>query len=86
MAGLFVVLLGKGHAIARRASFLRVDDANVLPVLRTLAFELHKAVLFREQRVVTTQTDVDSRVNPRATLTNNDVASNNRLAAENLHA
>ncbi len=86
MAGLFLVLLGKCHAIARRASSLRVDDADELPVLRTFALKLHEAVFFREQCVVTTQTNIDSRMNARAALTNNDVSSNDRLAAENLHA
>lgn len=86
MAGLFNVLLCKGHAIARRASSLRVDDADELPVLGTFAFEFHEAIFLREQRVVTTQAHIDSRVDARAALTNNDVSSNNRLAAENFHA
>ena len=44
------------------------------------------AVRFRIQRMITTKADIDTRVKSRAALANDDIACNNLLTTENLHA
>ena len=65
---------------------LRVYDADKLPVLRALALELHKAVFLGEQCVISTETNIAARMNSSATLTNDDISSNNCLAAVDFDA
>jgi len=73
-----------GAALSRDS--LRVNDANELTVLRTLLFELHKAVFLREQRVIAADANIASGVYARATLTNNNVSGDNALAAIHFNA
>lgn len=44
------------------------------------------AVRFRVQRMITAKADIDTRVKSRAALANDDIARNNLLTTENLHA
>jgi hypothetical protein len=64
----------------------RVNDAYKLPVLWTFPLELHKAVFLGEQCVIAAEADISARVNTGATLTNNDIPSNNLLAAKDFNA
>ena len=43
-------------------------------------------VRFRIQRMITAKADIHTRVKSRAALANDDIARNNLLATENLHA
>jgi len=63
-----------------------LNDANELAVLRAFLLELDLAVFFREQRMVTAESDIDARVEPGAALAHNDIPGNDSLAAENLDA
>jgi hypothetical protein len=65
---------------------LRVDDADELPVLRTLFLEFDVPIFFREQRMVAAKTDICARMKTRTTLTNDDVARNDFLATIDLDA
>jgi hypothetical protein len=69
-----------GAALSR--DILRVDDANVLTVLRALLFELYEAVFLREQCVIAADANIASGVYAGATLTNNNVSGNSTLAAK----
>ena len=44
------------------------------------------AVRFRVQRMITAKADIDARMKSRAALANDDIARNNLLTTENLHA
>ncbi len=63
-----------------------LHDADELTVLRAFTLELDVTVLFREQRVVAADTDIDAGVETSAALTHDDVARSNLLAAKNLDA
>ena len=65
---------------------LSVDDADELPVLRTLALELHKSVFLGEKCVIAAKAYVPAGVNTCATLPNDDISGNNCLAAEDFDA
>jgi len=65
---------------------VEVYHAHELAVLRALALEPHIAVFFRKQRVIAADADVGTRVKTRATLANNNVACQNRLAAVDFDA
>jgi len=62
-------------------SYGRVYDADELSVLRAFTLELHKAVFLGEQCVIATEANIPACVDSCATLTNNDISSNNFLAA-----
>ena len=78
------------RAIARKAGsyrcLLRVNNAHKLPALRTFLLELHVPVCLGEQRVVTAQTNVGTSMKTGATLTNDDVACDDFLAAVDFDA
>ena len=61
----------------------RLDDADELPALRAFLFELDVPVRFREQRMITTDPNVDTRVKPSAALTNDDIPGRNGFTAIN---
>jgi len=63
-----------------------VNDAYKLPVLWTFPLELHKAVFLGEQCVIAAKADISACVDTCATLPNNDIPSNNLLAAEDFDA
>jgi hypothetical protein len=55
--------------------------AYELAILWAFPLELHKAVFLGEQCVIATEADISARVETCATLTNDDVSSDNLLAA-----
>jgi hypothetical protein len=57
-----------------------------LAVLGAFPLELHKAVFLGEQCVIATEADISARVDSCAALTNDDISSNNLLAAEDFDA
>ncbi len=74
-------------SIARRGELLlRVDDADELPVLRPLLFELDVAVFLGEQSVVPPDPDVDTGMKTRTALADDDVARNDLLPTVDLYA
>jgi len=96
-AGFFhCLLVAGGHGVAignaavqrcPRAALLGcVDDADELAVARTFLLELDVPFFLREQRVVTADTDVHTGVEPRTALPNDDIASDNFLAAVDFDA
>jgi hypothetical protein len=50
-------------------------------IFRSLSLELDDAVLFREQRVITPNSDVHPGMKVRATLAHDDVSGNSLLPA-----
>ena len=62
------------------------NNAHKLTVLRPLFLKLHVTLAFCEQRMVTADADIHTRMHTCATLANNDVSGNDFLAAENLDA
>jgi len=73
-------------AIARKHCLLSVYNAHKLPVLGAFLLELHVPVFLGEQRVVTAQTNVGAGMKTGATLTNDDVACDDSLAAVDFDA
>ena len=65
---------------------MRVDDADELPVLRTLLFKLDVPVFLCEQGMIPTDPDVDSGMKTRTALADDDVARDDLLATVNLYA
>ena len=63
-----------------------VYDTNELPILRTLALELHKSVLLGEQGVIAAEANILASVDTCATLANDDISGNNFLAAVDFDA
>jgi hypothetical protein len=57
-----------------------------LTVLRALYFELDDAICLGKQCVVSSATDIHARVYPGTALANDDAASFDHLATENLDA
>ena len=55
-------------------------------MLRTLALELDVAVFLGEKRVIATDANINTRVETRAALANDDVASQYGLSAVGLDA
>src|SRR5688572_25815723 len=81
--------LSRGQGFCRREPgnlLLRGDDAHRLAVRRAVLRELHAAVDFCEERVVSAHADVFTRVNLRAALADDDAARRDELAAEGLDA
>ncbi len=75
------------YAISRRGKLLlRVEDADELPVLRTLLLELNVPVFLGKQRVIAADSDIRAGVETCATLTNDDIARNDFLAAIDFNA
>jgi hypothetical protein len=64
----------------------RVNDAYKLPVLWTFPLKLHKAVFLGEQCVIAAEAYISACVDTCATLPNNDIPSNNLLAAVDFDA
>jgi len=62
------------------------DNADELTILRSLLLELDLAVGFREQSVITANTDIAAGVESRATLANDDVACYDLLATVDFDA
>jgi hypothetical protein len=61
-------------------------NAHKLAILRPFLFELHMTIAFCEQRVITTDADIHTCMNSRSALANNNIASNDSLAAIYLDA
>jgi hypothetical protein len=75
------------YAIARRGKLLlRVEDADELSVLRTLLLELYVPVFLGKQRVIAADSDIRAGVETCATLTNDNIARNDFLAAIDFNA
>lgn len=72
----------RSRGYCRRASR---NDVDIRPLIATGA-EFYHAIDQSKQRKVFTQTHVFTGVVLRAALTNNNVAGNSRLTAEELHA
>ena len=62
------------------------NDTHKLAVLRALALELDVAVFLGEKRVITTNANINSRVEPRAALANDDITGQYGLSAVGLDA
>jgi len=62
------------------------DNAHKLPVLWPFLMELHVTIALGVQGVVPAHADIDASMNSRATLTNQNAAGVNLLAAKNLDA
>ncbi len=62
------------------------NDAHELPVFRAFALELHLAVSFCEQGMISAYADVGTRVKPRSALTNDNIAREHGLTAIDLDA
>src|SRR6266853_4832930 len=67
---------GRSHRVGADAHEARVSAP----------LELHVAVQLREQRVVRADSDVETGLEPRAALTDEDGAARHELAGEPLHA
>ena len=61
-------------------------DAHKLPVLWPFLLEFHVTIALCVQGMVPANTNIDTCMNPGATLTNQNAAGVNLLAAENLDA
>lgn len=62
------------------------DDTHEFTTLRTLGFEQDFARRFREQSVVTTETDVTACMETRATLAHEDIAREDLFSTVTLYA
>ena len=63
------------------ASLRGVDYTHELPHFRAFLFELHVPVFLGKQCMVAAATNIGAGMETRAALANDDVASNNLLAA-----
>ncbi len=77
-----------GHRVGGRhaGDSLVSDHAHKLAVLRALLLKLDVPVFLRQQRVITTDTDIRASMKARATLPDKNVASNNLLPAKHFDA
>jgi hypothetical protein len=76
--------LQQGSAVSKSYLFASVGNGDIHAA--TFAVKLHFAIDERKERVITAHADVDAGMNFGAALANDDVASDNRLTAEFLHA
>jgi len=67
-------------------SYLCVNYADELAILRAFTLKFYKPVFFGEQCVIAPKTDISARMDTSATLTNDDISSNNCLAAIDFNA
>jgi len=72
--------------MGRSYRMLLSNHAHKLAVLRTLALKLDVAVFLGEKRVITTDANINARVETRATLANDDVTSQYGFSAVGLDA